>query len=474
MIEKLVFRFRGRWYVLVTVSLILIAFAPSPLHRRWVASIRGAQQALNSSRIEDALADIEHAIQAEPAAEHLHMLAGELANFIDDDQRAEYHFRALSLSVDDASTTSCGPVISDSPENYNSDSIGELMQRFEHCPSAYKQARQISLERFKSNPQMDQLERLEQLHRFNSDDIEMHRAYALLLTVGQPLEALDHLRVLSILGEPGSLESDLYLTLRTTLESDSAAYTFAQAGQVFARAGYWRLAQLSFKAALMEEPEYAEALAYYGLAKEQNGLDGSEEIRAAISSSPANPLFHVFLAMHHQKLDHVELAREALDTAARLDPNNPAIAAQLGSVYADIGDFTAATQAFLAATDLAPDDARFWHLLARFSLEYKIDLESLGLPAARNAISTDLTDATGYELLGTIQLELQRYLLAERSLRKSLVIDPLSARAQYAYALLKDQRGQVEPARAAFRAAQILDPEGQYGELAGRILTQTD
>jgi Tfp pilus assembly protein PilF len=469
--DRIALRFQNRWQVLLITILLLLACSPTPLPHAWVDRLNRAAVALQAAQVTQALENIELAIAAEPALANLHLLASDLASFLGENERSDNHLSAID------------PKTLENQENFcrlaRTIDLAETEQfpdpRWERwvteCPFAYEQVRGMQLGIFSSDPDPNQLPYLKYLLQIRPYDRQIQRAYAQLLSSTNPDQAIEPLRVLSNLpGENYPLERDLLVAIQSSSKQGSRAYTFAQVGQVFARYQRWPMARINFQTAVLEDPDYSEARAYLGLSKEQMGLDGYSEISTALSADPGDPRRYVFLAIHYQKQAEPELALQALDTAARLDPENPAFAAQLGSAFAELGDFSAATQAYLAATDLAPNESQFWLLLARFSLEHDIDLVGLGLPAVRNAISMEPENPVGFELLGTIQFELEEFTLAERSLRSALALEPVSPSTQYVYGLLMQMEGQPEIARAAFLAASLMDTEGRYAQIALRFL----
>lgn len=471
MMENITLRFRNRWQLLLVVLILLLAFSPTPLPNSWVGSLDRAVLALQSGDLTSALEDIESSIATEPALASLHFFASDLAIFLGDHGRSADHLTMLEPGFLEPAERFCHSTRIDSYERVVSDPDSSWERWVSECPYALQQAKDVWLESFSTYPNANQLPYFRILHEIDPEDVEIHMAYAQLLSIENPEEALDHLRELS--NRPDgthALERDILRMIGASEVDEASAFRLAQIGQVFARYQRWSMARLAFQAAVLEEPGYNEAHAYLGLAKEQTGQDGYDEISSAIGAAPNSPLPYVFLAIHHQKRGQIDLASQALDSAARLDPENPAIAAQLGSVYAELGDFSSATQAYLAATDLSPDDDRFWLLLAGFSLEYDLDLVGIGLPAARNAVSVASDKTQAYEMLGKIQLELGKYSLAERSLREALSLEPLSPSVQYSYGLLMQLTAQPDVARAAFLAASLIDSEGRYGVLAARFL----
>jgi tetratricopeptide (TPR) repeat protein len=426
-----------------------------------------ASIALQSGSIHQALEEIEEALALEPALAELHLLASDLAYFLGEADESEAHLVAAEGALQDKQIGFCRRARVEINLTFQGSPDSTWKRSIQDCPLAYHAAVEEMLEVFLSNPQRSLLPYLERLYLAEPAETRIQQAYARLLSVYAPEDAIDLLRELAERNsEDAALERDLLRAIAGAQNEDTPAYTYAQVGQVLARYQNWPLARLAFQNALVEEPDYIDAQAYLGLAKEQTGGDGYAEISSAISAQPQDPKAYVFLAIHHLNRDETTAAHQALDQAARLDPENPAIAAQLGAVYAEIGDFSAATQAYLASTELASRDGQFWQLLARFSLDHDIDIRNLGLPAARNAVSVDPDNASAYELLGTIQLELEDYTHSLRSFRTSLMLDPLSPRGQYLFGVLMLASGDREAADAAFLAAATLDKSGRYSDRA--------
>ncbi|MGD8848395.1 MAG: tetratricopeptide repeat protein [Anaerolineales bacterium] len=471
MIDHILLRFRNRWHVIVLIVVMTLASSPTPLNQVTISRINRSAIALQSGQVADALNNVETILDSDPGHAWFHLLASDLAYHVGEMDRSSQHLKAALSQFPNGEVGFCRQARNELGIDRGKIPDPNWGRFIRECKLAFERMSLKLLSEFDTTPAEDLIPYFDYLIQANPDVISIQQAYARLQSVYAPKDALQKLRTLSNLeSNRSTLERDLLRAINSALEEKDAAFTFAQVGQVFARYQEWKLAKLAFQRALSEEPEYLDARAYLGLAEEQLGLDGSAHINSAISADPQNPRYYAFLAVHHQQRGEIELARDALDQAARLDPENPAIAAQLGSVYADLGDFTAAAQAYLVATDLAPKDPRFWLLLAGFSLEYDQDLQELGLAAARNAVALEPGSARGYEMLAAVQFNLEQYRSAERSLDTALNINPRSANAQYQYGLLMLTYGRREVANAAFRAATIIDENGQYAELAARLL----
>lgn len=467
MIENIALKLRNRWQVLVILVVLLLASLPTPSRGHLSASLNRASIALQSGSIHQALEEINEALTIEPALAELHLLASDLAYYLGETDKSEAHLGSAERVLQDKQIDFCRRARVEIDLTFIGPPDSTWERSIQECPLAYHAAAENLRGVFLSDPQRSLLPYLEQLYLAKPEETRIPQAYALLLSVYAPEDAIELLRELAERNsEDAALERDLLRAIAEAQNEATPAYTYAQIGQVFARNQNWSLARLAFQNALVEEPDYPDAQAYLGLAKEQTGQDGFAEISSAISAQPQDPKAYVFLAIHHLNRKEITAAHQALDQAARLDPQNPAIAAQLGAVYAEIGDFSAATQAYLASTELASRGGQFWQLLARFSLDHDIDIRNLGLPAARNAVSVEPDSASAYELLGTIQLELEDYTQSLRSFRTSLMLDPLSARGQYLYGVLMLASGNREAADAAFLAAATLDKSGRYSDRA--------
>lgn len=470
MLEDITLRIRGRWQHILATLLLILALSPTPLHGQWVDAVERASIALKAGQVGPALTEIDKALEAEPALASLHLLASDLAYFTGDVELSQAYLQEVPETWLEEPQQLCRRVrmlISGESDPVWSASFKRALAS---CPQIFQQVKVELLHEFSAAPQPDLLAPLQTLHEIDPADREILQAYCRLLGALDPHEAVEHLReIVRVESDSADLEREILLLVHDA-QDRSQATTLAEVGQIYARYQHWGLAALSFQRAVELEPDYSLAWAYLGLAFEQTGGDGSSEILRARSELPMDPRPHVFLAIHLVKAGQPNRARASLDTAAALDPENPAIAAQLGSVYAEIGDFSAATQAYLAAAELAPDDGRFWLLLASFSLEHDLDLVGIGLPAARNAVSIDPQNPRAHEKLGAIHFNLDNFMLAERSLRTALSLDGRAPSAQYNYGLLMLAFGRRQAADAAFRAASILDEGGQYADLSARFL----
>ncbi len=468
--SKLVDQISPRWPHLLLALAILIALSPTPIPEPVVGSLRSATIALDVGRLDEALNLIDHAMAFDYALEGLNLKAAEIALAIDEPLQALNYLKRASLNTP-----------RESIECLRSRAllaIGNLEQARmvwsevgETCPNSVPFLFTLAQAYLRDNDPISARSILEQLLLIEPHHADGLYSFALITSSIDPQDALPVLLRIDALS-PGSkpLSNALIQAIESAKSYNDPSYTLAQVGQTFARHGEWQMATWAFQNALTLNPEYIEARAYLGLALDRSGQDGLHYLMSAIEATEDVALPRIFLAMHWQELGHPELALQQLDIASRIDPNNPAINAELGAIYAAQGDTRSAIAAYRQATDLAPNDPRFWKLLAQFSLANEIEVSTLGLPAARNAVVLDPSDPASLDALGYAHFLVGNLRLCERILYHAITLAPQSADVHYHIGLLRYAQGEDQKARAAFSIAILLNPEGPIGQLAARIL----
>jgi tetratricopeptide (TPR) repeat protein len=196
------------------------------------------------------------------------------------------------------------------------------------------------------------------------------------------------------------------------------------------------------------------------------GRDGLPELLAAAEADPEAMLPHILIGMYYLEIGEAEEALHELETAADLDSTNPAVLAQLGAALDSVGDVDQAIMAYRSATALVPDNPDFWLLLAQYALAKEIEIETVGLQAARNAVALRARNAAGLGVLGYGYYLIENYTMSERLLDKSVRIDPSLPLTHYYLGLLRLAQGQTSRARSALELAVMLDPGGAVGKMA--------
>jgi tetratricopeptide (TPR) repeat protein len=308
---------------------------------------------------------------------------------------------------------------------------------------------------------------------YQPNDAPAHFRLGLLLATSAPGEALPELMQAKRLDPSldSSVES-LQSALDTALISDDKAYQLLLSGRALGANGSWDLAVVAFRNAISVRADYAEAWAWLGEAKQQQGQDGSVEIKQAMAFNPASAMVESLYGLYLQRQKQPKQALTAIQKAAALEPNNPGWQMDLGEAYEETGDLISALKYYQNATALAPEQATFWRALAEFSLRNNLDLAGTGLPAARKLVELASNDWQSDDIAGQILLETDDLVGAEVLLKKAIELDPSQPAPFLHLGLLYMQTGDRAAALAYLHQAKTADPNGPTGWQANRLLEQ--
>lgn len=467
MLEK----FRQHWQTLTITILLLLALSPSPIALPFLHPLQTAQASIKSGGLEIAIRQLEDALEFERALAVLHLEVAKLAFDVDDMDKATVHLDALEIQNLPSHEAYCLR----QRVNIRVETSPGLDKTWQdliiNCPEIIIEIEQLAQERLASNNLDEALPIFQALAKTASLNAETEEAYAYAQASLAPMDSMPLLHTLARrAGQTPQLAIDLILAIESSSNEPSPTYSLAQVGLTFARHGRWKLAISSLERVLEIDPDFHEIRAYLGLSKDQTGMSGLDDLLTATDALPDQALPHVFLALHWLRVNEDEQARDALTIAAQLDPLNPAIAAQLGDVYTGLGDLVTASAAYRQAADLDPKNPAFWLLLARFSNTYEVEIRSLALPAARNAVALNTREAAPLAELAYTHFLLDNNILAERLLWRAVTLDPTNAQTQYYLGLLFDDRGDRSGAWSAMQLASSLNTPERYQALAKRWL----
>jgi tetratricopeptide (TPR) repeat protein len=306
-----------------------------------------------------------------------------------------------------------------------------------------------------------------------SDNAAAHYQLGLLLAATTPENALPELM------QAAELDSSLEVqvqSLRTALNiaflSDDHAYQFLISGRALGGLGEWDLAAEAFRNAIAAHPDYAEAWAWLGEAKQQQGQDGRIEIERALVLNPDSAMLQGLYGIYLQRQKQPEKAIAAFQKAAELEPESPGWQMALGGAYEQTGDLVAALAYYRRAVELAPDEATSWQALAEFSLRNGVDLTSTGLPATRRLMELANEDWRSYDIAGQILLETGNPVGAEILLKKAIELAPTQAAPSLHLGLLYLQSGDRTTAYFYLNQAKVFDSADSYGWQAKHLLEQ--
>jgi len=202
----------------------------------------------------------------------------------------------------------------------------------------------------------------------------------------------------------------------------------------------WELAHAAFEEAVKDNGNNAEAWAWLGEANQQTGGDGSEELNRALSLNPNSSTVRGLRGLYFQRVGNNREALVEFQTAAQLEPDNPAWVISIGESYSKLGDLIRALEAYQYATTLEPDDVNYYLLLAGFCAQNNVNMD-VGISAAQKAVQLTPEDPRALDMLGWLYTMSGRDSEAEAMLSTALVRDPKLASAHYHLALLYLQKG---------------------------------
>ncbi len=295
----------------------------------------------------------------------------------------------------------------------------------------------------------------------------------LLYTATSPADALPELMLADRLDPSldASIQS-LRSALITALISNDHSYQFVVSGQGLGALGDWDLAAVAFRNAISVQPDYAEAWAWLGEAKQQEGQDGSNEMEKALEFNPNSAMVQSLYGLYLQRQEKPEQALAAFQKAAALEPENAGWQMALGQAYEQAGDLVAALDHYKSAVELSPDEATFWRALAEFSLRNNVDIAGTGLPAVLRLVELAKNDWQSDDIAGQILMETDDMVGAEVLLKKAIELDPTQAAPSLHLGLLYLQTGNRAGAYSCLNQAKVFDPDGPIGWQANRLLEQ--
>ena len=276
----------------------------------------------------------------------------------------------------------------------------------------------------------------------HSDDAAAHYRLGLFLTLSDSNAALSELIAASGLDPQFDPAVE---TLRSALNlsslDDSPSVRFVTIGRGLGLVQEWKLARAAFESAVKADGENAEAWAWLGEANQQLGSGGIEELDHALNLNPNSSTVRGLRGLYFQRIGNFREALLEFQSAARLEPNNPAWFVSLGETHSKLGDLIRALEAYQYATAIAPDDAGYWRLLAIFCGQNNVHVKDVGVPAAQQAVVLAQDDAASLDTLGWLLLLDSRYEEAERILLYALEVDPQNAAAHFHLGMLHLQKG---------------------------------
>jgi tetratricopeptide (TPR) repeat protein len=250
---------------------------------------------------------------------------------------------------------------------------------------------------------------------------------------------------------------NLNFTIQRELSKNDPVYLLTASGRALANQGRWDLAEKAFSNATELQPEYAEAWAYLGEARQHTG-SGSEALSAlqrALELDPQSVAANTFMALYWQRQEEPEVALDYLERALELDPQNPAFLVEIGNLTALLGDLAAGQEYYWQAITLQPNDPRYVREFLKFSLRYNLNLQEVALPLARQLVIANPEDPASQDVMGEVLFRLGDLLNAERFFLRALDYDPGFDQAHLHLGALYHLQGKPDLARDQYN--QVLE-----------------
>jgi Flp pilus assembly protein TadD len=252
-----------------------------------------------------------------------------------------------------------------------------------------------------------------------------------------------------------------------TLSAQKPAGTGAfQVGLAMSTLKLWPYAERALTIAIQSGENTPAALALLGLVQDQQDQDGWPLIQQALGAAPNDPMANYAAALHWRLAGDTPKALAALARAETLDPKNPAIAAEIASVYESLGRLDYAAQWLHMAVSLAPQNPSFQTLLTNFYASSGYDLKGQGLDAIRKIAEQLPKDAEVRANLGWALFSGGQFDAARAELDQALVIDPTNIRAHYYLAIFLENRRDVEGAIKEYLYVYRDPAENSFKDLA--------
>lgn len=256
-------------------------------------------------------------------------------------------------------------------------------------------------------------------HQLEPDQAEVQRQLVLAQILFEPEKAVESINTFRL-----SEFKPILVELDTIVSSDNPTYQLVIAGNIYSRLGEWEYAVQAFSKVVELDPNYAEGWAFYGNALMNTGENGFFALDKAINLSPTSKISKAYLASYWRDQNDLAKSIDLYKDLIHEEENQPVWYHELGKTYILNGDTEKALTAFQKTTELAPTNIYYWLYLAKFSGDFRLEIQTVGMPAARQAMLIDDENWEVFDVLGWLYLLEKDYTSAERFFSNAFGIAP--------------------------------------------------
>lgn len=273
-------------------------------------------------------------------------------------------------------------------------------------------------------------------------------------------EALNNLELASALdNDLQPFVRDLDLVITQAHLSDDGVYQQLLIGRELANQGYPLYAEILIAQAVKMNPQYAEAWAMLGELQQQNGRsDGFAALEIAVELDPDSTLVQSLMAIYWQRQGDPTKAIAYYEQLSALQPEEFRWLVELAKATADAGDIPAGYEIILEAGEDFADETQVWIEIANFCAAYGMDVSTVGLDAAREALSRDEDNVDALTAMGNVLFALSDFDSAQRYYDRGIEQEPENAVLHYMLGRVYLQKENTSLAVYHLELAQALTP----------------
>ena len=158
-------------------------------------------------------------------------------------------------------------------------------------------------------------------------------------------------------------------------------------GQALGSIDEWQLAQKAFEDSIKMDPLDAETWALLGEAEQHtNSGSGYSALSKSIKLNPGSILARSLTAIYYRRQAEYEIALSYISDLAVDEPDNYIWQIEWGDVLMEMGYPIDAMRHYQLAVELNSEEAETWAALAKGSVSNNIEVNEIGIPAARKAV----------------------------------------------------------------------------------------